>query len=123
MMKTEQLLEKHPRVTEKVKEWFLDKMMKSLKSDEISDDFKEIMKEHQVDDESIIRVINGNPHALFEFFDANKIFIGTSPSPAIFSCYIYGHNEKYNSGERKVSEKLVLDEAFKILEEKYEKDR
>lgn len=76
-MKGRELLDTYPKVAKIIKEWFTDKMLKSMSNaDDIPEDFKNHMKERGASDEFLINVIDKNPSALFEIFDSMQVYIG-----------------------------------------------
>lgn len=70
-----ELLTNYPKAANIIRKWFLDKMLESLKTDKVSDDFKEAMKARGVPDDALIPIIDHNPRALFDVFDNEGIFI------------------------------------------------
>lgn len=70
-----ELLEMNPLSAEKVKTWFMRKMMDSMEEENIPEEFKLHMIKEGISYEQISGVIENNPAALFEFFDANDLII------------------------------------------------
>ena len=68
-------LEKYPKATAVIKQWFLEKMIASLADDSVDEDFKQFMREQGIDTDKLIIILNSNPHAMFEVFDAHKLYI------------------------------------------------
>ena len=118
-MKGLELLEKHPLSATLIREWFLEKMIESLQTENISEEFKEMMREAGIDDDKISTLIDVNPRMLLDVFDENEIFIGTNVTQKdAFHCTI---NNSLSPGgthyTRKEAELFAIDIAFDILEE------
>jgi hypothetical protein len=115
-------LEKFPNVLDALREHYTKKLEDSIKQTEnIPDDFKEMLKERGITDDTIIAVINENPAALFYFFDSYKMYINiTTFSDGSFSYSIIGDVASLGSTEtfssRKEAEKEVIKQAITQLE-------
>jgi len=115
-------LEKFPNVLDALREHYTKKLEDSIKQTEsIPDDFKEMLKERGITDDTIIAVINENPAALFYFFDGYKMYINiTTFSDGSFSYSIIGDVASLGSTEtfssRKEAEKEVIKQAITQLE-------
>lgn len=121
-MKGEKMLEQYPKAAKVIKDWFLDRMMESLKTDDLPDDFKEFVKAQGVDNDRIGTLIDANPRTLFDVLDDNKIFISIVNN---HSDWWWGINtgmtdKKYPS--RKEAEIGAIEEAVKILNEELSKN-
>jgi hypothetical protein len=122
-MNTTELLEKHPKATVVVKQWFLDRMIESFKDETVPEDFKEYMKKQGIDSSRIASMVNGNPRVLFSVLDEQGVYVQVSinlqninkPS---FTWSIDGQesNEWYET--RVDAEKNAIIKAFKTLEDK-----
>lgn len=119
-MKAIELLEKHPLSTELVRNWFMQKMIESVKGDnEVPEDFKNFMLEQGIENDKIAIMIDGNPRILFDVFDANDIIIETSLYPNGEFTIKIGNQATTNSWkERRDAELFAIDAAFDILENK-----
>lgn len=122
-MKTQKLLDKHPKATKELKVWWGKKIDAALSSENLAEEYKALVKEKQIDEQQIIRTIDNNPHTLFEFFDEMGMYIeeyllsGSENITPKFYCSI---GKKYTSityKTRNEAERDVLNEAFKLLEE------
>lgn len=114
-----ELLEKHPLSATTVREWFLQKMLESLQTDEVSEEFKEMMREVGVENDKIATLIDINPRMLLDVFDNNLIFIEIFLYPDnTFSCKIGKQGTTASWNTRKEAELFATDIAFDILEEK-----
>lgn len=113
-----ELLEKHPLSATLIREWFLEKMIESLQTENISEEFKEMMREAGIDDDKISTLIDVNPRMLLDVFDDNLIFIEIFLYPDnTFSCKIGKQGTTASWKTRKEAELFAIDIAFDILEE------
>ena len=124
-MTTLELLEKHPKTTILIKDWFLEKMLISIKdSHDIPDDFKELMKAQPFENQNIGMMIDGMPRSLFDFFDENQLYIeiliNYQDKPFIFTYTVIVNGEvvsnptKYDF--RKGAELAAIELSFEKLE-------
>jgi len=119
-MKGLELLEKYPLSTEVVREWFMQKMIESVRGDnEVPEDFKNFMLEQGIDNDKMSIMIDANPRMLFDVFDENDLFIEIFMYPDVtFTCKI-GNEATTNSwSTRKEAEMFAIEAAFEILENK-----
>ena len=119
-MKAIELLEKYPLSTELVRNWFMQRMIESVKGDnEVPEDFKNFMLEQGIDNNKMAIMIDGNPRVLFDVFDDNDIIIETSLYPnGEFTIKIGNHATTLCWKTRKEAELFAIDAAFDILENK-----
>jgi hypothetical protein len=118
-----ELLESYDKACLVVKQYYLDKLLESLKSEELPDYYKEFIKAQDFGNEDIAKMINSNPRNLFDVFDNHKIYINiTSFSDGSFSYSIMGDVAAVGSSEmfksRVEAEKKVIEEAFEMLNKK-----
>jgi hypothetical protein len=119
-MKAIELLEKYPLSTEVVREWFMQKMIESVRGDdEVPEDFKNFMLEQGIDNNRMATIIDSNPRMLFDVFDNNDLFIEIFMYPDVtFTCKI-GNEATTNSWKtRKDAEAFAIEAAFEMLEKK-----
>jgi len=118
-MKALELLETYPKAGKIVNDWFLDKMLKSLNTDAIPEEFKEYISHQPIDNQNIAVMIDNNPRVLFDVFDENNVFIQINVNTPYFS---YSINEgDVISGSwiiRKDAEAAAIESAFELLDEK-----
>ena len=120
-MKLEEL-EKFPNVLNALREHYTKKLEDSIKQTEnIPDDFKEMLKERGITDDTIISVVNENPAALFYFFDGYKMYINiTAYSSGLFGYSILGNLATVGTNttfpSRKEAEKQTIQVAINELE-------
>lgn len=118
-----ELLEKYPKAAKIVKEYYLNKLLESMKDKGLPDDFKEHVKQQGLPEEQIVSLIEINPGALIEVFDENNIFIDIDVHVFVddkdcnyFSYKIVGTEIEHDSFEtRKNAEKSAVSEAFEFL--------
>jgi len=84
-MKALELLETYPKAGKIVNDWFLDKMLKSLNTDAIPEEFKEYISHQPIDNQNIAVMIDNNPRVLFDVFDENNVFIQINVNTPYFS--------------------------------------
>ena len=115
------LLETYPRAAEEIAEFYRSKMIESLNTQDVPDDFKDMVKGQEFDNQYIATFIDANPRILFDVFDSNAVYIGITPN-----FLIGGMEFKYTisndiSGEaptRLEAEKIAVEKAFQILNDK-----
>lgn len=127
-MKAVELLEKYPETAKVISEFYNNKLIDSMNdsSEEVSEEFKEMLKQQSFDNEYVASFIDSNPRFLFDVFDAYELHIEIlvmySDRPSIFTYTVVEgdliHTEptKYNS--RIEAEKVAIEKAFEILNEK-----
>jgi hypothetical protein len=117
-MKALELLETYPKAGKIVNDWFLDKMLKSLNTDAIPEEFKEYISNQPIDNQNIAVMIDNNPRVLFDVFDENNVFIQIN----VNKTFSYSINEgDVISGSwriRKDAEAAAIESAFELLDEK-----
>ena len=125
-MKAIELLEKYPEAAKVINEFYRSRMMNSMETDDVPDEFKEMLKEQSFDNEYIATFIDASPRMLFDVFDSNGVYIeilvDLTKDDALFSYVINGNimsnveGVLYNS--RIEAEKVAIEKAFEILNEK-----
>jgi hypothetical protein len=127
-MKGIELLETYPKAATVIKEFYNNKLIDSVSnsSEEIPEEFKEMIKQQSFDNEYVAAFIDSNPRFLFDVFDNNElnveILVMYSDRPSMFTYTVVEgdliHTEptKYNS--RIEAEKVAIEEAFKLLNER-----
>ncbi len=116
------LLNKYPKAAEVVKNWFTEKMIESLNTDDVPEDFKEMIRKDVIDNEKLDKILGKQPRTLFDVFDENEIFIQIN----VFDTFSYSINQgKAISGSwktRKEAEGFAVKIAFEMLEQKLSTD-
>jgi len=125
-MKAIELLEKYPEAAKVINEFYRSRMMNSMETDDVPDEFKEMLKEQSFDNEYIATFIDASPRMLFDVFDDNElhveILVAYQSKPSIFTYtlvegdLIHSEPTRYNS--RIEAEKVAIEKAFEILNEK-----
>lgn len=117
-MKGLELLEKYPLSGKIVSDWAMSQMLESFKDESVPDDFKKYMLDQGVDNDKLAVMIDAQPRALFDVFDANDVLIQIN----VFKTFSYSINEgDVISGSwktRKEAELFAIEAAFDILENK-----
>lgn len=116
MMKAKEILETYPLSKEVIKEWFLQKMIKSFDEFEGDDNFKEYMLKLGVDDFQIEKIIDSSPRMLMDVFDNYSIYISIMYGENSFKYKLNDKEVKTNHRNRVSVEKEAILEGFKILE-------
>lgn len=119
-MKGIELLNKYPESAKIIRAWFLEKMIESLQTADVPDEFKDMMRETGIEDDKLSIMIDANPRMLLDVFDDNDIIIQTLLHPnKTFTCII-GEKDPSQvfSKTRKEAELSAIEKAFEILENK-----
>jgi len=112
-----ELLEKYPLSATLIREWFLEKMLDSLNTASISDEFKDMMRASGIENDKIATLIDVNPRMLLDVFDDNRIIIETFLYPDdTFTIKIGSQATTQSWTTRKEAELFAIDAAFEILE-------
>ena len=127
-MKGIELLETYPKAATVIKDFYNNKLIDSVSnsSEEIPEEFKEMIKQQSFDNEYVATFIDSNPRFLFDVFDDNElnveILVMYSDRPSMFTYTVVEgdliHTEptKYNS--RIAAERVAIEKAFQILNDK-----
>jgi hypothetical protein len=118
-MKGIDLLNKHTASAEVIRAWFLEKMIESLQTSDVPDDFKNMMRETGIEDDKLAIMIDANPRMLLDVFDDNDIIIENSLYPdGTFTIKIGNQATTQSWKTRKEAELFAIEAAFEILENK-----
>lgn len=116
------LMEKYPRAAKEVVDFYLEKLLESLKTESVPEDFKEYVRQQGVDNKTIAKIVENSPRMLFDVFDAYEIVVETMYMENTFHYTISDGTEvttsntkKYNT--RKECDQAAVEEAFKLLDE------
>ena len=124
-MKGIDLLNKYTASAEIIREWFLEKMIESLQTTDVPDDFKNMMKKTGIENDKLAIMIDSNPRMLFDVFDNNDVIIQIIPIKEDKVKYLsrvdqfetpYDFTRPYFT--RKEAELAAIEKAFEILEER-----
>jgi hypothetical protein len=120
-----ELLQAYPKAANIIGEFYHGKLIASLEDDSnIPDDFKEMLKSQEFDNEYLAKFVDNNPRFLFDVFDANDIFIQTplhwKAEEVTFSYTIErpGVDTVESSDTypyRDIAEKIAVEEAIEYL--------
>lgn len=122
-MKGLELLTKYPESAKIIRAWFLEKMIESLKTSDVPDEFKDMMRQTGIEDDKLAIMIDANPRMLLDVFDDNDIYLNIFRGDS--GNFIWGWSDiketyvkdKF-SKTRKEAELLAIEKAFEILEER-----
>jgi hypothetical protein len=118
-MKGIDLLQKHTASAVVIRAWFLEKMIESLQTSDVPDDFKNMMRETGIEDDKLAIMIDANPRMLLDVFDDNDIIIENSLYPdGTFTIKIGNQATTKSWKTRKEAEAFAIEAAFEILENK-----
>jgi hypothetical protein len=118
-METLKLLEKYPLSTEVVREWFINKMVESVKGDDtVPEDFKNYMLEQGIPNDKLCIFIDSSPRSLFDAFDENNVIIIIKYHDNFgFTWAVEEADDQSFYKTRKESEIFAIEAAFEILEQ------
>jgi hypothetical protein len=122
-MKGIELLETYPKAAEVIGEFYNKKLIDSMSdiSDDVSEGFKEMLKQQSFDNEYIASFIDSNPRFLFDVFDANDIYIQITVDLEN-KCFRYSFDggliESNDYFTRIAAEIRSIETAFEILNNK-----
>jgi hypothetical protein len=121
-MKGIDLLQKHTASAVVIRAWFLEKMIESLQTSDVPDEFKNMMRETGIEDDKLAIMIDANPRMLLDVFDDNNIYLNIFRVKNIFMWSLYDIEEQILDGRvfntRKETELSAIEAAFEILENK-----
>lgn len=118
-MKGIDLLNKYTASAEIIREWFLEKMIESLQTTDVPDDFKNMMKQTGIDNEKLAIMIDSNPRMLFDVFDKNDVIIIIKYHDNFgFTWAVEEADDQSFYKTRKEAELFAVEVAFEILEER-----
>ena len=122
-MTGKELLEAYPKAAEIVVKYYSEQFIKSIEAGDVSDEIKEYAKGQTIDLEYIATFMDINPRGLFDVFDDNEIYINVIAFPnSLFHYSIVGEIAEVGSTEtfntRLEAEKLAIEQAFQILNDK-----
>jgi small-conductance mechanosensitive channel len=117
-MKAIELLEKHPLSAKLVRDWFMERMIESVRGDEtVPEDFKNFMLEQGIENDKLSIMIDGNPRILFDVFDENNVIVIIKYHENFgFTWAVEEADEQSFYKTRKEAELSAIEIAFDILE-------
>jgi hypothetical protein len=111
------LLETYPRAAEEIAEFYRSKMLESLNTQDVPDEFKDMVKGQEFDNQYIATFIDANPRILFDVFDSNEVFIQINVPN--FSYSINEGDVIAGSWPNRIeAERAAIEQAFQILNDK-----
>ena len=116
-MKAVELLETYPRAAEVINKFYHTKMIESMDTSDVSQEYKDLLKEQEFDNEYVATFVDANPRMLFDVFDEHEIYINISAPKFSYSIGTGG----VISGTlktRKEAERAAIENAFQLLNDK-----
>jgi len=127
-MKGLELLETYPKAAKVIAEFYNNKLIDSMSTstEDVSEEFKEMLKQQSFDNEYVATFIDSNPRFLFDVFDSNGVYIEIlvdySKNEAEFTYGVIDDDEMNTEStmykSRIEAEKVAVDKAFQILNDK-----
>lgn len=114
-----ELLTTYPKAGQVIKQWFLEQMLDGLNDKDLPEDFKTYVREQDINNDKIGKLIELSPRALYDVFDDHKVIIDITyfQGPTFwFSINCSVDDTKFET--RKECERAAIQQAFKILNEK-----
>lgn len=117
-MNSKKLLKEYPLSANVIKEWFLNKLLESIKKDEsVPEEFKEYMISEGIDDDKMSIFIDSNGRGLFDLFDQHDIIIEIFLYPSKEFTVKIENQATTNSWKTRIeAEEFAIEAAFEILE-------
>ena len=123
-MKGIELLEKYTASAVVIIAWFLEKMIESLQTSDVPDEFKNMMRETGIEYDKLAIMIDANPRMLLDVFDDNDIIIENFLYPdGTFTIKIGNQATTQSWKTRKEAEAFAIEAAIEILEDKLKEAR
>lgn len=121
-MSSQELLENYGKAASVVKDFYLAKFLESMEdSENLPENFKDFAKEQGIDNDTVSKMIDAMPRALFDAFDAHKVYIQITVDLEN-NCFRWsfdgGHVESNDYTSRKEAETAAIEQAFEILNNK-----
>jgi hypothetical protein len=121
-MNSQELLENYGKAASVVKDFYLGKFLDSIEdSENLPENFKDFAKEQGIDNDTVAKMIDAMPRALFDAFDAHEIYIQITVDLEN-NCFRYsfdgGQVESNDFLTRIAAETRAIEAAFEILNEK-----
>jgi hypothetical protein len=123
-MKGLELLETYPKAAKVIAEFYNNKLIDSMSTstEDVSEEFKEMLKQQSFDNEYVATFIDSNPRFLFDIFDANHVYIEINVLTDTTLRFVYRINDEVNLKQfytsRKEAEAVAVEKAFQILNDK-----
>jgi len=124
-MKGLELLEAYPKAAEVINEFYHTKMIESMNTPDVSQEYKDLLKEQEFDNEYVAKFIDANPRILFDVFDSNAVYIEILVDYTAGAVFTYGviNDDKMNTESttykyRVEAERVAVGKAFQLLNDK-----
>ena len=122
-MKGLELLETYPKAAKVIAEFYNNKLIDSMSTstEDVSEEFKEMLKQQSFDNQYVATFIDSNPRFLFDVFDDNEIYIQITVDLEN-NCFRYSFDgglvESNDYLTRIAAETRSIETAFEILNDK-----
>lgn len=118
-----ELMEKYPEAAKEVVAYYLEKLLDSLKTESVPEDFKEYVRQQGVDNNTIVKIVENSPRMLFDVFDTYELFVETMYMENAFHYTVSNGTEIVSSNSknyntRKECDQAAVEDAFKLLNDK-----
>jgi hypothetical protein len=124
-MKGLELLEAYPKAAEVINEFYHTKMIESMNTPDVSQEYKDLLKEQEFDNEYVAKFIDANPRILFDVFDSNAVYIEILVDYTADAVFTYGviNDDEMNTESttykyRVEAERVAVGKAFQLLNDK-----
>lgn len=117
-MTTIELVENYPAAAGAVREWFVNKMLESIKESSAPEEFKEMMRSQGIDNDRLVAMMDASPRLLLDVLDENKIIISMNFEGDSFRFSINDSVGSVPYYSRREAEKEAIEEAFVMLDAK-----
>lgn len=123
-MSSQELLENYGKAASVVKDFYLGKFLDSMEdSENLPENFKEFAKEQGIDNDTVAKMIDAMPRALFDAFDAHEVMISVKYGVDGFTWHItqlpFSEIKDTTVYTFRIdAEKAAIEKAFEILNEK-----
>ena len=117
-----ELLETYPKAANMISQFYQQRLIQSMNTDNVPEDFKELLKQQNFDNLYVSKFLDANPRILFDVFDENGLFIETLYMEHNFHYTISNgdeiletNNKSYNT--RTECDRAVIEVAISLLNE------
>lgn len=88
-----ELLNKYDKIAAAIRQHFTDKLMSSLETDDVTEEFKTFVRAQTIDNEQVAKIVDSNPRALFDIFDKYGYYVETLFMESMFHFTIVNNGE------------------------------
>lgn len=115
-----ELLQENPNAAKIIKEYYNELMINSLDDSSLPENFKEFMREQELDDDKVAQMMEANARNVYDVLDENGFIISISYDATFekFYWFINGDSHKIACSTRKDAENDAVAAAIYRLEER-----